>query len=106
VLAIPGIVIGASMPTSTWTAADAASFTAVGVGVLADTIIALTPTMNAEAVWVATIITDDRLIMKLQEPIYIRAHDIPLYSKATTLSPASSWSDNAPLPPRVIRYDP
>jgi hypothetical protein len=105
-LAIPGIVIGASQPMSTWTAANAAAFTAVGVGAFVDTVIALTPTMSAEAVWAATIVTDDQVIMKLQEPIYVRAPDIPLYAKATTLSPASSWSESAPLHARVIRYDP
>jgi hypothetical protein len=106
VLAIPGIVMAASAPMSPWAWADAAAFTAVGVGVLSDTAIALTPTMNAEAVWEATIITDDRVVMKLQEPVYVRARDIPLYAKKTSLSPATSWSSNAPLRPRLVRYDP
>jgi hypothetical protein len=106
ILAIPAIVIGASAPMSTWTAADAAAFTAIGVGVVADAAIALTPTMNAEAVWEATIVTNDQVVMKVQEPIYIRAHDIPLYAKATNLSPLSSWSSNAPLRARTIRFDP
>jgi hypothetical protein len=70
-LAIPPIVIGASMPMSTWTAAGAGAFTALGVGVLADGLVAMTPTMNAEAVWQATIVTNDRVVMKLQEPVYI-----------------------------------
>jgi hypothetical protein len=106
VLAVPGIVIAASTPMSTWAAADAASFAAVGIGVLADGIIALTPTMNAEAVWEATIVTNDRVVMKLQEPIYIRARDIPLYATATNLGPVSSWSSYTPLRARPIRYDP
>ena len=42
-----------------------------GVGVLADGLVAMTPTMNAEAVWQATIVTNDRVVMKLQEPVYI-----------------------------------
>jgi hypothetical protein len=33
-----------------------------------DEAIALTPTMNAEAVWSASIVTDDQVVMKLQEP--------------------------------------
>jgi hypothetical protein len=105
-LAIPAIVIGASAPMSTWTAADAAAFTAVGVGIVADAAIALTPTMNAEAIWEATIVTNDQVVMRVQEPIYIRAHDIPLYAKATNLSPLSSWSSYAPLRTRTIRFDP
>jgi hypothetical protein len=106
VAAIPGIVIGASMPMSTWTAANAAGFTAAGVGVLADGIVALTPTMNAEAVWKATIITNDSVVMKLQEPIYIRAPDIALYAKAANLEPLPSWNSVTPLQARLIRYDP
>lgn len=106
VAAIPGIVIGASEPLSVWTAADAAAFTAAGLGVLLDTVVALTPTMNAEAVWEATIVADDRVIMRLQDQVYIRAPDIPLYAKATSLSPVTSWKDYAPLRSRAIRYDP
>ena len=64
ILAIPGIVVGASVPMSTWTAANAAGFTAVGLGALIDAIVSLTPTMNAEAIWAATIVTDDRVIMR------------------------------------------
>lgn len=41
--AIPGIVIGASSPLSPWAAANAAAFTAFGLGALIDTTIALTP---------------------------------------------------------------
>lgn len=106
VSAIPGIIIGASAPMSLWTAADAASSTTGGFGIFADLIAAMTPTMNAEAVWEATIVTDDRLVMKLQEPIYIRAPDIPLYAKATNLSPVASWKYSAPLVARQIRYAP
>ena len=67
----------------------------------------MTPTMNAEAIWAATIVTNDRSVMKLQEPVYIRAPDIPLYAKAVTLAPLASWnSRTASLRPRSIRYDP
>lgn len=106
VLSVPATVWAASMPISTWTAADAAAFTAFGLGAYLDLAIALTPTMNAEAIWAATIITNDRTVMKLQEPVYIRAPDIPLYAKATTLSPVASWSQTAGLRPRTIRFDP
>ena len=106
VAAIPGIVIADSLPMSTWTAANAAAWSAVGAGLLLDGIIAITPTMNAEAIWQATIIADDRVVMKIQAPVYIRASDIPLYAKATSLSPSVSWSNNTPLRTRLIRYDP
>jgi len=105
-LSVPAIVIGASVPMSTWTAADAAAFTALGVGAFADAVIALTPTMNAEAIWQASIVTQDRVVMLLQDAVYIRAPDIPLYARATNLTPLASWSSEAPLATRVIRYDP
>jgi len=106
VWSIPGIVIGASLPMETWTAADAFAATAVGVGVLSDLVLALTPTMNAEAVWEATIVTSDQVLMKIREPVYIRAFDIPLYAKALSLSPMSSSSRNEPLRVRAILYGP
>jgi len=106
VLSIPGIVMNAASPMSIWTAANAAAFTSLGVGAFLDTVIALTPTMNAEAVWKATIQTEDRTVMNLQEPVYIRSSDIPLYAKATSVNPVSSWRPNYSLHPRSIRYDP
>jgi hypothetical protein len=106
VWSIPGIVIGASLPMETWTAADAFAATAVGVGVLSDLILALTPTMNAEAVWEATIVTNDQVLMKIRAPVYIRAYDIPLYAKAMSLSPMSSSTGNETLRARAILYGP
>jgi hypothetical protein len=106
VLAIPGIVIGASQPMSTWTAANAAALTAVGVGMLADTAIAMTPTMNAEAIWQATILSGDDVVMKIQRPVYVRPNDIPLYAKTTDLGPVSSPGTGGVLRVRTIRYDP
>ena len=105
-LGVSAIVAGNSLRMATWTAADAAIPAAAGVGVLSDLALAMTPTMNAEAIWQASIVTQDRVEMMLQEPVYIRGPDIALYTKATTLSPVSSWSDAAPLATRVIRFDP
>jgi hypothetical protein len=107
VATVPGIVIGASQPMSTWTAADAASFSAVGVGLAADTLIALTPTSNAEAIWEASIVTGDQVVMRLQQPVYVRDRDIPLYTKTANLAPVASWSDeNVALAPRSLRLAP
>jgi hypothetical protein len=107
ITAIPGIVIGASAPMSTWTAAGAASFAALGYGLFYDAVIAMTPLTNAEAVWKATIITDDRVVMSLHEPVYIRAGDIPLYAKAAAIAPTPSWSNRQPsLAARPMRFDP
>jgi hypothetical protein len=103
-LATSGIIIAASTPMSRWTAADAASAAAFGLGILADATIAMTPTTNAEAVWKATICTNDRVLMKLQETVYIRGTDIPLYAKATSRNLLSSWRSENVLLPRQIRY--
>ncbi len=77
---------------ATWTAANAAGLAGVGLGVLTDGIIALTPTMNAEAIWKATIVVNDQVVMNLHEPVYIRADDIPLYAKSADLAPIASWN--------------
>jgi hypothetical protein len=107
VATVPGIVIGASQPMTTWTAADAASFSAVGLGLAADTVIALTPTSNTEAIWEASIVTDDQVVMRLQQPIYVRHRDVPLYTKTAKLTPVTSWSDQtAALTPRSLRLAP
>ena len=66
----------------------------------------LMPTTNAETVWEATIVTNDRVLMKLQEPVYIREADIPLYAHATDLSPIASWTTSEPLGVRLIRHEP
>jgi hypothetical protein len=104
---VPAMVFGANQPMSTWTLADAGIFSALGYGVLADTLIALTPMTNAEAVWKATVVTDDRVVMRLQEPVYVREKDLALYAKSTALAPMASWStQSASLTVRRLRYDP
>ncbi len=95
------------MPLSTWAAAGVVSAGLLGVGVLADGIIAITPTTNAEAVWEATIISHDQILMKVQEPVYVRADDLALYAKTVNLSPLTTWSSSTmPLGVRAIRFDP
>lgn len=107
VFGVPALVIADSTPMSTWTAADAAAFSAFGLGFLTDALIALTPTTNAEAIWKATIIVNGQLVMSLHQPVYIRAGDIGLYAKTTDLAPLSSWTGSERgLPVRQIRYDP
>ena len=103
---IPGIIIGASVPMSTWTWADVAGFSAAGYGVLSDLWLASYPTMNAEAVWQATIVTDQQVVLKVSEPVYIRSPDIPLYAKSASLTPVASWSSTPALATRRIRFDP
>jgi hypothetical protein len=104
---VPGLVIGASVPMETWTAADAAGVSAAGLGVLTDVIIALTPLTNAEAIWQASIVTDDQVVMRLQAPIYVRDRDIPLYTKTASLAPVASWTgQDALLAPRSLRLAP
>ncbi len=105
--ALPGLVIGASGPMTVWTAADAAGFSAAGLGVAADTIVAMTPTSNAEAIWEASVVTNNQVILRLQQPVYVRDRDIPLYTKTADLTPMVSWSnENAMLAPRSLRLVP
>jgi hypothetical protein len=100
-------VIGASVPMETWTAADAAGGSAAGLGVLADAIVALTPLTNAEAIWQASIVTGDQVVMRLQQPIYVRDRDIPLYAKTANLAAVASWTgEDAVLAPRPLRLAP
>ncbi len=105
-LALPGIVLGDSAPMATWTAADGFGAAIAGISILADLGIATTPTMNAEAIWDATVMTGDRVVMKLHEPVYIRQPDIPLYAKVMSLGPVASWGSGERLPVRRVRYDP
>jgi hypothetical protein len=107
VAAAPGAVIGASVPISGWALADTAGFSGLGLGVAADTIIALTPMSNSEAIWEASVVTDNQVVMRLQQPVYVRDRDIPLYTKTTTLGAVASWSDGASaLVPRSLRLVP
>ncbi len=104
---ISGIVVAASLPMSTWTAADAAASGAAGFGVLSDALIALTPVSNAEAVWKASVVTDDQIVLSLLKPIYIRDHDISLYAKTADLTPVASWTDGSEtLTARPLRLAP
>ena len=104
VAAIPGLVISASRPMSLWTSVDAAAATAGGVGILFDGLTAMTPATNSEAVWEASIMTDDRVVMRIREPVYIRSADIPFYMKTTDIGPAPSWKALAASRPRMIGY--
>ena len=62
--------------------------------------------LTTEAVWRATIVAGDRVLMSRQEPLYIRDWDIPLYANVASLAPIPSWGSGAPLPVRRVRYDP
>jgi len=101
-----GILVGATTPWSHWTGAWDEALLATGAGLLTDTVIALTPTMNAEAIWEASIVSPDRLLFDLREPIYIREGDIPLYSGNVRLAHISSPGPTSTLVARRIRLDP
>lgn len=103
IAAIPGLIAGAST-FSKWAIVDAGGLAGVGYGALADGIIALTPTMNAEAVWEATIVVDDRELMRLQSPVYVRNNDLLLYASSVRLSPLDSWEADRPLTARRLSY--
>jgi hypothetical protein len=62
--------------------------------------------LTTEAVWEASVVTSDRVVMTLREPVYIRDWDVPLYANVTSLASLSSWGSARPLPVRRVRYDP
>jgi hypothetical protein len=106
-IAITGILTGTAAGTWTpWQAARAASWITAAAGVATDLAIALTPTMNAEAVWQASVVTPDRVMMRVREPIYIRDMDVPLYYGDVKLAPVASFGVSSPLRARPVRYDP
>lgn len=51
---------------------------------------------NVEAVWKATILTNDRMVANLTQPVYIWQGDIPLYAAEAS----------QPMSTRPLRYDP
>jgi hypothetical protein len=64
----------------------------------------LLPTMNAEAVWNATVLAGDHVVLQLRQPVYIHDGDVPLYAARVTLGPAASWAAAPPLA-RTVRYE-
>ena len=106
VAAFPGVLIASSAPMARWTAADAAVSTAVGAGLAIDLLTALTPTSNSEAVWDATVMSQDRVVMHMRRPVYVRDADLPLYARASGLAPAASWGGATTLAVRTVRFDP
>lgn len=78
----------------------------IAAGLITDTLIALTPTMNAEAIWEASIVSPDRVLFDIREPIYIREGDIPFYYGNVQLAQVPSPGPPALLASRRIRLDP
>jgi hypothetical protein len=103
---VTGAVLADSGPYSYSGALTAAGITAGALGVAADLAVAMTPRSNAEAVWEATIVTADSVLMRMRDRVYIRNGDIGLYSADTDLAPASSWSESRRLPAVPVRYQP
>jgi hypothetical protein len=62
--------------------------------------------LNTEAVWQARVVADDRVVMQLAEPVYVRDWDVPLYADVASLAPLPSWGTANPFPVRRVRYDP
>jgi len=106
-LAVTGLVLAdLGQPYSYAGALTAAGVTAGALGVASDIAVAMTPRTNAEAVWEATIVSADSVIMRLREPVYIRSGDIGLYATGTGLAPAASWSESRRLAVTQVRYQP
>ena len=101
---IAGEIVALSGPYSVVGAATAAGIVAGVAGVATDMGIAVTPTSNTEAVLEATVVTQDSVVVRVREPVYIRYEDIPLYAKTTGLSPVASWTPSRALVPSSVRY--
>ena len=106
-LAINGLVIAdLGQPYSYAGALTAAGVTAGAVGVAADIAVALAPRSNTEAVWEATIVSAESVLMHIRQRIYIRNGDIGLYATRTDLAPAASWGQSRRLAAAPVRYQP
>ncbi len=79
---------------------------ATGVGMAADLVAAITPRTNVEAVWQASVLVGDKLVLDIRRPIYINPGDIPLHASNTHLSAMSSPGAPLTSPPVRLRYDP
>jgi hypothetical protein len=103
---VTGAILADAGPYSYAGGLTAAGIAAGIVGVAADFAVAMTPWSNSEAVWEATIVSADKVIMSLREPVYIRNGDIGLYATRADLAPALSWSESRRLPAVPVRYQP
>lgn len=79
---------------------------AVGTGIALDLIKAVTQTETAEAVWTASVVTADRVMLQLREPLYVAGADVALYYGRSTLAAAPSLLPAAMMPARPLRYAP
>ncbi len=78
----------------------------LGSGIALDTVLALAPKTRAEVVWKATIQSRRRLLMEMRRPMYISAHDVPLYLSELHLAATSSPGRRLFLRARRMRIDP
>lgn len=63
---------------------------ALGVGIAADIIAAVTPTQGSEAAWRAYIVTPTSIVWQRREVMYVDNSDLPLYMTGTRLAPMPS----------------
>lgn len=97
-----GILLANAAPLS-----PAAGFgVAAGAGLAADLLVAATPRTNVEAVWQATILMGDKLMLDIRHPIYVGEWDIPLHASRTRLTAQSSPGAALTATPVRLRYDP
>jgi hypothetical protein len=71
-----------------------------------DAILAMTPQTDTEAIWKASVVSADRVVLSISGPVYIGPSDASLYLSETRLSPMVSFSAaNQPIP-RQLRFVP
>jgi hypothetical protein len=79
---------------------------AAGAGIAAEMVRSLSPDTNVEAVWGASILSGDDVVLALREPVYIRQGDIRLYEGTGSVRAAAlgSFSPRPMSIPVRLRY--
>jgi hypothetical protein len=79
---------------------------AVGAGLAADVLLSLTPSTDTEAVWEASILSQDQVLLDVRAPLYIPASDSRLYWSRTRLSPTVSLKPPTTTYAKNLHYVP
>jgi hypothetical protein len=91
----------ADAPSFSW---QAASVAALGIGIAADILAAVTPTQGSEAAWRAYIVTPTSIIWQRREVMYVETSDLHLYQTGARGAPIPSPGSRAILVAQPLRY--
>jgi hypothetical protein len=91
----------ADAPSFSW---QAAAVTALGVGIAADILAAVTPTQGSEAAWRAYIVTPTSIVWQRREVMYVATSDLPLYQTGARGAPIPSPGSRTMLVSQPLRF--